>query len=82
MERDRCRQSKRRRNGFLNRVSKVLGLERTSALTERQNKMLGQAYFRRLKGDPEDQISDAEILGQHEVVVEHTSPIAYEVLPK
>lgn len=67
---------------FLNRVSKVLGPEKTSALTERQDKMLGQAYFRRLKGDPEGQISDAEILGQYELVVEHTSPIAYEVRPK
>jgi hypothetical protein len=67
---------------FLNRVSKVLGPERVSALSTRQDKMLSQAYFRRLKGDPEGQISDAEILGQYELVVEHTSPIAYEVLPK
>ena len=67
---------------FLNRVSKVLGPEKTSALSQRQNKMLSQAYWRLLNRKAEDQISDAEILGQHELVVEHTSPIAYEVLPK
>lgn len=67
---------------FLNRISRVLGPKKTSALSARQDKLLSQAYFRLLKEKPESQISDAEILGQHELVVEHTSPIAYEVLPK
>ena len=66
---------------FLSRVSKVLGPEKASALSDRQDKMLSRAYWRLLNSKPEDQISDAEILGQHELVVEHTSPIAYEVLP-
>jgi len=63
---------------FLTRISKVLGQERTSVLSDRQDKILSKAYRRLLDSKPLDKISDQEILGQYELVTEHLSPIAYE----
>jgi len=63
----------------INDLVAVLGQERVSALSNRQDKALSQAYKRLLDQKPVDQISDAEILGQYELVVDHLSPAAYEV---
>ena len=63
---------------FLKRVLKVLGQERTSALSDRQDRLLSQSYGRLLDKKPLDQITDAEILGSYEVIVDHVSPLAYE----
>ena len=66
-------------SAFLMRVSQVLGQERTSALSNRQDKILSQAYRRLLDLKTADKISDAEIQGQYDLVVEHLSPLAYEI---
>ena len=64
---------------FLARIIKVLGKERTSALSDRQDRILSQAYKRLLDRKPLDMITDEEIKGQYEMVIEHLSPLAYEV---
>lgn len=64
---------------FLTRVLQVLGQEKTSALSDRQDKILSQALRRLLNRKSSSQITDAEILGQYDLVVEHISPKAYEV---
>lgn len=69
-------------SAFLSRVLKVLGPEKTSALSDRQDRMLSQAYRRLLDRKPAAQISEAEIRGQYDLVVDHLSPAAYEVLPQ
>jgi hypothetical protein len=68
-----------RLDAFLTRISQVLGPEKVSALSNRQDRFLSQAFGRLLKRKPPEQISDAEIEGQYYLVVEHTSPLAYEV---
>ena len=64
---------------FLTRVLQVLGQEKTSALSDRQDKILSQALRRLLNRKSSSQITDAEILGQYDLVVDHLSPKAYEV---
>ena len=64
---------------FLTRVLKVLGQEKTSAPSNRQDKILSQALRRLYDRKPSNQISDQEILGQYDLVVDHLSPKAYEV---
>ena len=66
-------------NEFLMKISKALGQERLEGLSPRQEAHLDQALSRMMQQKPVDQISDAEILGQYELVVDHLSPAAYEV---
>ena len=64
---------------FLMRISKALGPERTSALSDRQDRLLSQSYRRLMDRKPVDQITDDEIVGSYEVITQHVSPLAYEV---
>jgi hypothetical protein len=57
---------------------RVLGQERVSSLSNRQDKILSKSYGRLLDKKPLDQITDEEILGSYEVIVDHVSPLAYE----
>lgn len=64
---------------FSMKVSKALGQDRLQALSLRQEKHLDQALYRLLGRKPAAQISEAEIQGQYDLVVDHLSPLAYEV---
>ena len=64
---------------FLMRVSKALGTERTSALSDRQDRLLSQSFKRLLDRKSVDQITDDEIVGSYEMITQHVSPLAYEV---
>ena len=67
-------------DAFSKKVSRALGKERLQTLSQRQAAHLNQAFARLLDRKPLDQITDEEILGQYEVIVDHVSPLAYEVL--
>ena len=67
---------------FLLRVAYVLGDERVSALSDRQDKTLLRSLTRLLDKKPVEEITDDEIVGQYELVVYYLSPLAYEVQKK
>ena len=67
---------------FSKRILSVLGQEKVSSLSNRQDKILSKSYYRLLNEKPLDQITDAEILGSYEVIVDHVSPLAYEVFKR
>ena len=64
---------------FLLRVAYVLGDERVSALSDRQDKTLLRSLTRLLDKKPVEEITDDEIVGQYEVVVYYFSPAVYEI---
>jgi hypothetical protein len=66
-------------DAFSKRISQVLGAEKLQAVSRRQEAFLNQAFDRLMKRKPLDQITDEEILGQYEMIVDHVSPLAYEV---
>ena len=63
---------------FSKRVLKVLGQNKVEGLSQRQAVILDKSLGRLLDKKPLDQITDAEILGSYEVIVDHVSPLAYE----
>ena len=65
---------------FSKRVLRVLGQKKVDSLSRRQAVILDKSLGRLLNKKPLDQISDEEILGSYEVIVDHVSPLAYEVL--
>jgi len=65
---------------FSKRVLRVLGQKKVDSLSRRQAVILNKSLGRLLDEKPIDQISDEEIVGSYEVIVDHVSPLAYEVL--
>ena len=65
---------------FSKRVLRVLGQKKVDSLSRRQAVILDKSLRRLLNEKPIDQISDEEIVGSYEVIVDHVSPLAYEVL--
>ena len=65
---------------FSKRVLRVLGQKKVDSLSRRQAVILDKSLGRLLNEKPIDQISDEEIVGSYEVIVDHVSPLAYEVL--
>jgi len=65
---------------FSKRVLRVLGQKKVDSLSRRQAVILDKSLGRLLDEKPIDQISDEEIVGSYEVIVDHVSPLAYEVL--
>ena len=63
---------------FSKRILKALGQKRLQELSPRQEHHLDVSLTRLLDKKPLDQITDAEILGSYEVIVDHVSPLAYE----
>ena len=62
------------------RLVQVLGGEKIGALSKRQALHLNKS-LRRLRGSKQmADITDLEILGLYEIVINHTSPLAYEIL--
>ncbi len=62
------------------RLVQVLGRDKIGALSKRQALHLNKS-LRRLRGSKQmADITDLEILGLYEIVVNHTSPLAYEIL--
>ena len=64
---------------FLLRVADVLGDEKVSALSDRQDNTLVRSLKRLLDKKPVEEITDDEIVGQYEVVVYYFSPAVYEI---
>ncbi len=64
------------------RLVRVLGGEKIGALSERQALHLNRSLRRLVYGKSMADITDLEILGLYEIVVNHTSPLGYEVLKK
>ena len=71
--------SERKVEEFLFRVADVLGDEKVSALSDRQDKTLERCPKRLLDKKPAEEVTDDEIVGQYELVVYYLSPLAYEV---
>ena len=71
--------SERKVEEFLFRVADVLGDEKVSALSDRQDKTLERCLKRLLDKKPVEEVTDDEIVGQYELVVYYLSPLAYEV---
>ena len=71
--------SERKVEEFLFRVADVLGDEKVSALSDRQDKTLERCLKRLLDKKPAEEVTDYEIVGQYELVVYYLSPLAYEV---
>ena len=65
---------------FSMRILKVLGQNQVEGLSRRQAVMLDKSLGSLMDKKPLDQISDEEIVGSYEVIVDHVSPLAYEVL--
>ncbi len=65
---------------FSKRVLRVLGQKKVDSLSRRQAVMLDKSLGSLLDEKPIAQISDEEIVGSYEVIVDHVSPLAYEVL--
>jgi hypothetical protein len=64
---------------FSTKISQALGQQKLQTLSQRQAAHLNQALARLLERKSVDQISEAEIQGQYDLVVDHLSPAAYEV---
>lgn len=64
---------------FSVKISKALGQQKLQTLSQRQAAHLNQALGRLLKRKSVGQISEVEIQGQYDLVVEHLSPLAYEI---
>ena len=67
---------------FSKRVLRVLGQKKVDSLSRRQAVILNKSLGRLLDEKPIDQISDEEIVGSYEVIVDHVSPLAYEVFKR
>ena len=65
---------------FSMRILKALGQEKLQELSPRQEHHLDVSLTKLLDKKPIAQISDEEIVGSYEVIVDHVSPLAYEVL--
>ena len=68
------------RENWTIRLLQVLGSENISALSTRQAVHLNKAFLRLIERKSTENITDMEILGQYELIVNHTSPLAYEVI--
>ena len=64
---------------FSKQVSRALGQEKLGTLSARQKVHLNKALGRLVDSKPLDKITDKEIEGQYNLVVDHLSPAAYEV---
>ena len=71
--------SERKVEEFLFRVADVLGDEKVSALSDRQDKTLERCLKRLLNKKLAEEVTDDEIVRQYELVVYYLSPLAYEV---
>ena len=74
--------SEKRKEDWTIRLVYVLGGEKIGALSERQAVHLNNAFRRLIEGKSMNQNGDMEILGHYDLTVNHTSPLAYEVLKK
>lgn len=64
---------------FSKQVLRALGQEKLEALSQRQEVHLDKALGRLMDSKSLDKITDQEIQGQYDLIVDHISPLAYEV---
>jgi DNA-binding SARP family transcriptional activator len=68
----------KQRRYFAGVVWHALGRAKIEALSERQKNLLNNALERLLRKKTVFEITDAEILGQYEMITEHVSPLWQE----
>ena len=71
--------SEQEKENWALRLVRVLGGEKIGALSKRQALHLNKSLRRLIYGKSIEEITDMEILGLYEIVVNHTSPKAYEI---
>ena len=71
--------SEQEKENWTLRLVRVLGGEKIGALSERQALHLNKSLLRLIYGKSMEEITDIQILGQYEIVVNYTNPKAYEI---
>ena len=64
---------------FLRLAREVLGFDRINAMSEKQVRLLDRCLARLFLKKPIYKMTEEEILGQHELVTVHLTPIEYEI---